>query len=79
MRQRIIQTGEWIGFCLIRQSSASPIVCSYQSTRFLRLHRTAEGALVNERRERGIFPPLFLLCERTGIVDDIVAASFAIP
>ncbi len=34
---------------------------------------------VNERREGGIFPPLFLLCEREEIVDDIVAASFAIP
>jgi hypothetical protein len=32
-----------IGFCLIRQSSASPIVCFHQSTRFLRLHRRAKA------------------------------------
>ncbi len=32
-----------IGFCLMRQSSASPIVCFHQSIRFLRLLRRAKA------------------------------------
>jgi hypothetical protein len=33
------QSSRVIGFCLIRQSSASPIVCLHQSSRFLRTRR----------------------------------------
>jgi hypothetical protein len=49
-----------IGFCLIRQSSASPIVCFHQSTRFLRLHRRAKALglvvpWINERRGEAPF------------------------
>ena len=44
-----------IGFCLIRQSSTSPIVCFHQSTKFLGLHRRAKALglvvpWINERR-----------------------------
>jgi hypothetical protein len=48
----------------MRQSSASPIVCFHQSTRFLRLHREPRRWVgvpwINERRGERQLPPLFL-------------------